>query len=110
MNGPPAMSPIPAEDQAAVLALIRGKSGIPVSFVPSGAGHIPGGDDCAHWTNGPVLVTLAPVPSTVAAGAAPFEVGIHATMGCLTFVGLDYPMQRGPDGWVAGETTHIAIA
>jgi hypothetical protein len=28
----------------------------------------------------------------------------------MTFVGVAYPMTRGPDGWVAGEATHFAIA
>jgi hypothetical protein len=45
-----------------------------------------------------------------AAGAALFEVGLHAPMGCVTFVGLAYPMERGPDGWAAGETHSISIA
>jgi hypothetical protein len=110
MHGEPARSPIPAEDQAAVLALMRGKSGIPVSFVAPGAAPIPSGDGCGRGTFGAVLVTLAPVPTTVATGGAPFEVGIHGTMGCMTFVGVAYPMTRGPDGWVAGEATHFAIA
>ena len=48
--------------------------------------------------------------SAQAAGAVPFEVGITGTMGCMTFVGLAYPMKRGPDGWVAGEPTSMAIA
>ena len=110
MHGEPARSPIPAEDQAAILALVRDKSGIPVSFAAPGAAPIPSGDECGRGTFGAVLVTLAPVPTTVAAGAAPFEVGIHGTMGCMTFVGVAYPMTRGPDGWVAGEATHFAIA
>ena len=57
-----------------------------------------------------MLVTLAPVPTTVATGGAPFEVGIHGTMGCMTFVGVAYPMTRGPDGWVAGEVLGALVA
>jgi len=110
MNGAPANYPISTEDQAAILALIRGKSGMPVSFVASGADVLPSQEECARSGLGPVLVTLGPVPITVAAGAAPFEVGIHGTMGCLTFVGLAYRMERRADGWEAGDTGRIAIA
>src|SRR5262245_48328016 len=110
MNGGPATYPIPAADQSAVLALIQGKSGIPVSFVASGAGHLPSAEQCARITDGPLLVTLGPVPTTVAPGAAPFEVAINATMGCMTFLGVSYPMERGPDGWVAGEPHSMSIA
>ena len=110
MKGEPARYPIPKDDQAAILALMRGKSGIPVSFVAPGQALLPSEDECARSGLGPVLVTLGPVPTTVAAGAAPFEVGIHATMGCMTFVGLAYAMQRRADGWVAGDTNRIAIA
>jgi hypothetical protein len=97
---------IPAADQTAILAAIRGRSGVPVSFVASGKDLIISPNGCPQVRDGGVIVTLAPVPTTVEGGTDRVEVGVTGFVACLGAVGLAYVVERQSGGWVVSDTTH----
>jgi hypothetical protein len=107
MAGQPATYPIPVADQVAILAVMRGASGTPVSFVASGTEVPDSGNGCL---DAGVLVTLGPAPTTVATGTDRLEVGINGTTACLGFVGTTYTVERRPDGWVSVEPETVTMS
>lgn len=99
-------TPIPAADQAAILAAIADVGR--VEFVADPASVIVETDGCAQVRDGGVLVVLAP-PVTVSDHV---EVGIHGFVACLGATWFTYVVEHdATSGWrVAGTTGSYAIA
>jgi len=99
-------TPIPAADQAAILAAIADVG--PVEFVTDPASVIVETDGCAHVRGDGVLIVLAP-PVTVDDHV---EVGIHGFVACLGATWFTYVVEPvASAGWrVTGTTGSYAIA
>lgn len=83
-------------------------------FVAHHGEGVGSGTGIPSWRNGcasaDVLVTLGPVPATVATATDRLEVGSHGFTACLGFVGTTCTVQRRPGGWVTIEPETITMS
>jgi hypothetical protein len=104
-GGAPATSPIPADDQAAILGVLRERTGVPVQFVGAESDVIVSPNGCPQVKDGGILITLGALPPNFSKGTNRIEVGITGFVACLGATGLDYVVVRDGAGWaVSGDT------